>query len=415
MAERRFTVYRTVHGPVVRSAGDRWVSVSLMQDPVHALIQSWTRTKARSYAAFRRTLNLHANSSNNTVYADADGNIAYFHADFIPRRDTSFDWTRPVDGSNPATAWGRPLSVEETPHLLNPASGWLYNSNDAPWWAAGPSSPRREDYPLYVETGGASARGRHAVRVLEHAGGFTLDSLIHAAYDSYLTWFEQPLPALIRAWDDAPATDSLKGRLREQIDSLRHWDLRWSTQSVATSLAVFWGQNVTRQVARAGRGVRVTVDDYVVRPDAAHELLAALGAASDTLAADFGTWRTPWGEINRFQRLTGDIVQPFNDSGPSIPVAFTSAQWGSLASFGARAYPDTHRWYGTSGNSFVAAVEFGDSVRARAVTAGGESGHPDSPHFDDQAQRYATGDLRPVYFYRSQLAGHTAREYHPGQ
>ncbi len=143
------------------------------------------------------------------------------------------------------------------------------------------------------------------------------------------------------------------------------------------------------------------------------QLLQSLAAASDKLAADFGSWKTPWGDINRFQRLTGDIVQPFNDAGPSIPVGFTSAVWGSLASFGARAYPGTKKWYGTSGNSFVAVVEFGDRVRAKAVTAGGESGNPASPHFNDEAKRYATGELREVYFYRDQLKGHTEREYHP--
>ena len=87
---------------------------------------------------------------------------------------------------------------------------------------------------------------------------------------------------------------------------------------------------------------------------------------------------------------------------------------GSLASFGARAYPQTKRWYGTSGNSFVAVVEFGERVRAFAVTAGGESGDPSSPHFNDQAQRYADGDLRPVYFYAEALEGHIEREYKPG-
>jgi acyl-homoserine lactone acylase PvdQ len=414
MAERRFTVYRTRHGPVVRQAGDRWVSVRLMNDPVHALIQSYTRTKARDYAAFRRIMDLHTNSSNNTIFASADGDIAYFHGNFIPRRDTAFDWTKPVDGSDPATDWHGVLSVDETPHLLDPASGWLYNSNNAPWWAAGPDSPRRQDFPVYVETGGESARGRHAERVLDHARAFTLDSLVGAAYDSYLPWFERTVPALVRAWDAAAAADPLRAKLQGPIELLRGWDLRWAATSVPTSLAVFWGEIVSRRVGRGARGVGMPVEDYVATRASAGELLEALSATVDTLAAGFGTWRTPWGDINRFQRLTGDIAQPFNDSGPSIPVPFTSAVWGSLASFGARPWPGTRKWYGTSGNSFVAVVEFGDSVRARAVTAGGESGHPDSPHFDDQAGRYAAGDLREVYFYRSQLRGHTAREYQPG-
>jgi acyl-homoserine-lactone acylase len=247
--------------------------------------------------------------------------------------------------------------------------------------------------------------------VLENKKDFTLESLIAAAYDSYLPWFEKTIPALIKAWDETPAANPLKAKLADQIALLRKWDLRWSATSVPTSLAVFWGEEVRRQLGARSPGIAVGDLGGSLTPE---QLLESLAAASDKLQADFGNWKTPWGEINRFQRLTGDIVQPFNDAGPSIPVAFTSSAWGSLASFGARAYPGTKKWYGTSGNSFVAVVEFGDKVRARAVTAGGESGHPASPHFNDEAQRYSTGDLREVYFYRSQLKGHIEREYHPG-
>ena len=408
MAEKKFTVYRTHHGPVVREANGKWVSIRLMQENIKALEQSYLRTKARSYKAYRETMELKANSSNNTIFADADGDIAYFHGNFIPKRDTSFDWTKPVDGSNPATEWQGLLSVDETPHLLNPKSGWLYNVNNWPWSAAGASSPKKEDYPAYVERGGESARGLHAIRVLENKKDFTLESLIAAAYDSYLPWFEKTIPSLVKAWDDAPASNPLKMKLADQIALLRGWNLRWAVDSVPTSLAVFWGDELNRPLGAR----RIGFEDIAkARPQ---ELLEALSAASDKLQADFGTWKTPWGDINRFQRLTGDIVQPFSDAGPSIPVAFTSSTWGSLASFGARPYPGTKKWYGTSGNSFVAVVEFGDRVRARAVTAGGESGHAGSPHFNDEAKRYATGDLREVYFYRSQLKGHTEREYHPG-
>ena len=138
-----------------------------------------------------------------------------------------------------------------------------------------------------------------------------------------------------------------------------------------------------------------------------------LAAASDKLAADFGTWKTPWGQINRFQRNDGAIVQKFDDAKPSTAVPFASSQWGSLASFGAKRYPGTMRYYGTKGNSFVAVVEFGTSVRALAVSIGGASGHPESKHFVDQVQRYADGDLRPVYFYPKDLEGHIERSYRP--
>ncbi|MGB9463701.1 MAG: acylase [Candidatus Acidiferrum sp.] len=414
MSEKKFTVYRTQHGPIVRETDGKWVSIRLMEEHVKALTQSYTRTKAKDYKSFRETLELHTNSSNNTIFADADGDIAYFHGNFIPRRDTSFDWTKPVDGSNPATEWHGLLPVDETPHLLNPTSGWLYNSNNWPWSAAGPSSPKKEDFPVYVETGGESARGLHAIRVLQDKKDFTVSSLISAAYDSYLTWFEKPIPCLVKAWDDTAADNPLKTKLAEQIGLLRGWDTRWAAASVPTSLAVFWGEDIQRRVGGDARKAGIYMSDYICTKAPPELLLQSLSDASDKLAADFGSWKTPWGDINRFQRLTGDIVQPFSDAGPSIPVGFTSAVWGSLASFGARPYPGTKKWYGTSGNSFVAVIEFGDKIHACAVTAGGESGKPTSPHFNDEAQRYSTGDLREVYFYRSQLQGHTEREYHPG-
>jgi acyl-homoserine-lactone acylase len=401
MATKKFTVYKTHHGPVIRESDGKWVSVRLMQEPIKALTQSYTRTKARDYKSYRQTMELKANSSNNTIFADADGDIAYFHGNYIPRRDTKFDWKKPVDGSNPETEWKGLLTVDETPHLLNPKSGWLYNTNNWPWSGAGESSLKKEDFPAYVENGTESARGLHAIRVLKDKKDFTVDSLISAAFDSYLTWFEQPIPALIKAWDAKAQGDPLKVKTADQIALLRNWNLRWASDSIPTSLAVFWGEEVRRLVR--GDVERASGD----------QLLQGLVAASDRLTADFGSWRTPWGDINRFQRLTGDIVQPFNDAGPSIPVPFTSAIWGSLASFGARPYPGTKKWYGTSGNSFVAVVEFGDKVRARAVTAGGESGTPGSKHFNDEAERYASGNLRDVYFYPADVKAHKEREYRP--
>jgi len=414
VAEKKFTVFYTSHGPVIGESGGKWLTIHLMNEPVKALTQSYSRTKSKNYNDFRQSMELHTNSSNNTIFADADGDIAYFHGNFIPRRDPSFDWTKPVDGSNPATEWHGLLSVDETPHLRNPASGWLYNSNNWPWSAAGPSSPKKEDFPPYVETGGESARGLHAIRVLHDKKDFTLNSLMSAAYDSYLTWFEKPIPCLVKAWDDAAAGDPLKAKLAGQIEVLRNWDLRWGLDSVPTSLAVFWGENIQKRIGADARRSGIFMSDYICMKTSPEVLLQSLAEASDRLVGNFGTWKTPWGDINRFQRLNDDIAPSFNDSGPSIPVGFTSSMWGSLASFGARPYPGTTKWYGTSGNSFVAVVEFGEKVRAMAVTAGGESGDPSSKHFDDEAQRYSTGKLREVYYYRDQLRGHTEREYHPG-
>ncbi len=414
MAQMEFTVYRTHHGPIVREVDGKWVAMALMEEPMNALIQSYSRTKAKNLQEYLDIMEYHTNSSNNTLFADADGNIAYLHSNFVPRRDGQLDYGSPVDGSDPAADWQGVHSVGESPNVINPSTGWTYNTNNWPYSAAGLDSPRRNDYPGYMDAGSENFRGIHAIRVLEGKTDFTLDGLRDAAFDSYLPGFEGVVPALVGAFDGTPTSDPMKASVSEQVDTLRAWDLRWGAGSIATSLAIFFGDELTSMVQGEARAAGMDTFEYMATRAPAGQLLQALAAASARLEEDFGSWKTPWGEINRFQRLTGDIVQPFSDDGPSFPVGFTSSRWGSLASFGARRYPGTKRFYGTSGNSFVAVVEFGDSVRAKAVTAGGLNSVPGSPHFNDQAERYATGNLREVYFYPNQLQGHVEREYRPG-
>jgi acyl-homoserine-lactone acylase len=414
MAEREFTVYRTHHGPIVREADGKWVATALMEKPIDALIQSYTRTKAANLEEYLEIMELHTNSSNNTLFADAEGNIAYLHSNFVPVRSTLFDYDEPVDGSDPDTDWQGVHAIDESPNAINPSVGWAFCTNNWPYSAAGPDSPREEDYPPYMDRGTENSRGVHALMLLDGVSGLSMEGLRGIAYDSYLPAFEEVVPAVVEAYDAAPASSSHKAELAGPVDSLRAWDLRWGVESVPTALAVFYGTELVSALRANARAAQMSVYDYMSSRATDQELLEGLSAAVDRLEEDFGTWLTPWGQINRFQRLTGDIVQDFDDDAPSTPVGFTSSRWGSLASFGARPYPGTNRWYGTSGNSFVAVVEFGDSLRAIAVTAGGLSNDPTSPHFNDQAERYATGNLREVYFYPEDIQANAEREYHPG-
>jgi acyl-homoserine-lactone acylase len=417
MQQREFTTYRTHFGPIVRAVDGKWVAVRLMEEPLKALMQSYGRTKARGLAEYKQVMDIHTNSSNNTLYANTDGDIAYFHSNFIPKRDDSFDWTKPVDGSNPKTEWNGVLSFDESPNVVNPKNGWVYNSNNYPFSAAGPgNSPKQSAFPKYVDAGSENPRGVHAIRVLTNKKGITLDSLIkEVAFDPYQPEFEIQIPLLVKAHAATPASDPLKAKTADAIAVLKDWDYKWSADSVPQSVATFYGEDLFQRLQTDARKAGINIYEYARSKATPQQRLESLAAAVDKLQADFGKWQTPWGEINRFQRNNGDIVQKFDDSKPSTPVMFASARWGSLASFGARAYPGTKKWYGTSGNSFVAAVEFGDRVKAKAITAGGLSSNPNSKHFNDQAERYATGNFRDVYFYREDLKGHTEREYHPGQ
>ena len=410
---RNFTVYHSHHGPIIRADNGRWIAIKLLQDPVPALSQSYLRTKTKNYTEFRKTQDLRTDTSNNTVYADGDGTIAYFHGNFIPKRNTAFDFTRPVDGSNPATEWQGPHAVKDTITLLNPSTGFIFNTNDWPFSAAGSASPKREDYPAYMWRKGENVRGVHALEVLQNIRGVTVDSLIAAGYDAHLSGFDVLLPPLIAAFDALPGDDPRRPAIKDAIASLRSWDRRTSADSVPTAVAIFWGVALVERKGTAARDADEPVFDFLVGNLTDAERIDALSAALEKLQRDFGRWQVPWGEINRFQRLTDDIVQPFEDSKPSLPVGFAPSQWGALASVDWTKPRTTKKIYGAEGNSFVAAVEFGPTIHAKAIMSGGASGDPGSPHFLDQALMFSQGRFRDVLFSPEDVRAHAERSYHP--
>jgi acyl-homoserine-lactone acylase len=416
LASRGFTTWRTHHGPIVRADGDRWIAFAMMNRPVEALQQSFLRTKATDYASFIQVAELKANSSNNTIFADDKGEIAYLHPQFLPRRDSRFDYTRPVDGSDPATDWGSLHRLTELPNVYSPPNGWVQNTNTWPFKAAGAFSANPANFPKYVDQDGENYRGIHAVELLAHSRGWTLEKLNAAAFDSFQPGFAVLVPSLLEAYDALPQGDPRRARMAEPIAALRSWDYRWAADSVPQSLALVWGLAL-KDALHAPAGEPGNKTFMRLASDTTPE--QKLGVFEETVARlqrDFGRWRVPWGEINRFQRISNDLAKPeYDDARPSIPVPFAEGAFGSLASIRSKPKPGTKRWYGDYGNSFVAVVEFGKRVRAKAVTAGGESGHPGAAHFADQAQRYASGALRDVYFYSDQLNGHTERTYHPGE
>jgi acyl-homoserine-lactone acylase len=405
LQRKTVTAYFSHQGPIIRSDNGKWVAVRLMQEPIKALMQSFGRTKTSDFASYKKVMELRTNSSNNTVYADANGTIAFVNGDFIPKRNPKYDYTRPVDGGTPDTEWQGLHAIDETIMLVNPATGWLYNTNNWPFTAAGPNSPKIGEYPKYMsQYQDENARGIHAIGVLNGRTDFTVDKLIAAAYDSYLPAFTTLLPPLIAAWDALPGTDSLRIALTEPITTLRQWDYRYALSSVAMSLANAYGEEMGR-VSRSNRNAS--------RDNAA--MLGALARVTTKLTGDFGTWNTPWGEINRFQRLDGRITAVYDDAKPSIPVPFASSNWGSLAAFSQNGVRNTKRIYGNRGNSFVAVVEFGPRIVAKTSLAGGVSGDPASPYFMNQAEDYAKGQFKSVHYYRDDVEKNAKRTYHPGQ
>ena len=414
---KTFMMYRTHHGPITHANEEKWVSTALMWSPVKALEQSFTRTKKSNHDEFYKMMDIRTNSSNNTVYADADGTIAYYHGNFIPKRDVSFDYTKPVDGSNPKTDWQGLHDLKDNILVLNPPNGWIQNCNSTPFTSADQYSPKREDYPNYMSTYPENFRGLHAISLLQKAENLTLDTLIELAYDAYLPAADVLIRGLIEASETSSVTSQ---EAKEAIELLKTWDFSVSVNSVEMTLfhfyvyAYFKADIIPPTIGNKGNPW-FEVFDYMSKGAAPEERLEVFQTALDNLTTDFGSWKTPWGEFNRYQRNDGEIDQEFDDSKPSLAVGMASGRWGALASFGARRGKNTKRQYGTSGNSFVAVVEFGDKVKAKTLLAGGQSSDPNSPHFDDQAQPYADGKFKDVAYYKEDVLKRAVSTYHPGE
>jgi acyl-homoserine lactone acylase PvdQ len=411
----------TVHGPIMAKRNGEWISVKSDNRDIKGLEQSWERTKAKSFAEFKKVMDLLANASNNTVYADAEGNIAYWHGNFIPKRDPKYDWSRPVDGTTSATDWKGLHPVNESVHIYNPPNGWIENCNSTPFTAAGKYSPKRKDYPAYMAPDGQNFRALNAIRILPQENSYTIDKVIAKGYDTYLAAFEVLVPALVNAFEkNISKEDSLYSQLIAPINILKKWNYRCGEKSVATTLAVNWGERLLRaiyatKVPEGSEDDQVTKTKQFAATASSDELILPFLAAVKYLKDNFGNWKIEWGNINRFQRISGDIDNRFNDDSTSIPVGFASSTWGMIPSYSSRTFPGTIKRYGVNGNSFICAVVFGKRIKAKSLLAGGESGDPQSKHFFDEGYMYSKGIFKDVLFYKEDVLKHVERKYHPGE
>ncbi len=409
----------TGHGPIMAKRNGEYLSVKSNNRDVKGLIQSWQRTKARSFAEYTQAMDLLANTSNNTVYADAEGNIAYWHGNFIPKRDTKYDWSRPVDGTTSTTDWQGLHPVNESIHIYNPENGWIQNCNSTPFSAAGTFSPKEKDFPSYMKTDDENWRGLNAIRILGNEKNYTIDKVIAKGYNTFLTAFEVMIPDLIKAYDNSSGNTGYSS-LQEPINILRKWDFHSGENSIATTLAILWGERVQSAINRTKLPGNVANDQInktnaFLQQATAAQLLDPLSSVIKTLENNFGKWQMEWGMINRFQRDSGDINQRYNDEIASIPVGFVSSAWGMLPSYSSRTFPGTKKRYGVNGNSFICVVEFGDKIKAKSLLAGGQSGHTNSPHFFDQGKMYSEGTFKDVLFYKEDVLKFAQKKYQPGE
>ncbi len=420
LKNKEFKTYFTNHGPIMAQREGKWISLKSFNRSIKSLEESWLRTKSKNFEDYKAAMDIKANTSNNTVYADSKGNIAYWHGNFVPIRDPKINWSKVVDGTTSATEWKGLHEVSETVHSYNPTNGWLQNCNSTPFSAAGNQSPKKENYLPYMAPDGENFRALNAVRLLSKGENYTLDKIITDGYDTKLTAFEILIPALISSFEkNNLAKDPLYKDLIEPINVLKKWDYYSNEKSIATTLALEWVIKLDPIIQRAyveqGQIDQVTNTSLFAKNAGVDQLVPQLLTVVEELKNKFGKWEIPWGDINRFQRLSGDINLKYDDNLQSTAIGFGPALWGSLPAFTSNYQKETKKRYGYNGNSFVCAVEFGPKIKAKSLLAGGNSSDPTSKHFNDQVEMYRKGEFKDVWFYKEAVEKNAERTYHPGE
>jgi acyl-homoserine lactone acylase PvdQ len=418
LVPQTFRVFYTHHGPVMASRNGKWLSLKENNRSLKGLMQSWLRTKAKSFSEFENIMKMRSNTSDNTVYADDKGNIAYWHGNFIPRRDTNYNWALPVDGTTSATEWKGIHELNEIVHVHNPSTGWIENCNSTPFTVSGSASPKKNNYPSYMAPDGQNPRAVNAINLLSKQNDFTLDKMIATGYNTHLAAFDILLPSLFIGYDEQQNQNKkINADLDEAIQLLKLWNRESSTSSVATTLAIEWATTlmITPPQTDEEKADLIKRFEGLAKNISAEQKIKYLQDVLNSLNATFGNWRVTWGERNRYQRTSADLQQKFDDNKPSFPVGMASSTWGCIPSFSSLVPTDTKRRYGVNGNSFVAAVEFGKTVKAKTVVTGGEGMDPSSKHFLDQADLYINGKFKDVFFYKNDVLKHAEKKYHPGE
>ncbi len=416
IVRKEYTFRKTHHGPCVAKENDSSFLSVRMGNVVDTsrIKQGLAMAKAENLEEWLAAMEMKRLPMFNCAYADKDGNILYLYNGAVPIRDPQFDWTQPVDGSDPGTEWQGLHSVYQLPQVVNPRCGYVQNCNSTPYLTTDTDNPHAGDFPKYMveEYDFDRRRAKVSRLLLRNADAVTFEGFQKLAFDTTLYWPLVSLPVYEREFKRLEESDpQMFAAAKPYFEHFYGWDCKTSHDCTRTALCLQWYTEMY------GRSERIE-PEFTLHPE---QKYAALVKAAKTLEHFHGTWKITWGELNRMQRVANApspkaAAAGLDDSKPSIPVIGAPGPLGEA--FTVYCTPDglpVKKRYGVVGASFVATYEFGERIKSRSLLQFGVSGMPDSPHFFDQAELMSERRLKDAWFYEDEVAAHTVVQYHPGE
>lgn len=403
LVEREIEITETHNGPVFVELGKHKYVIRIPQMKKGGLAhQFYQMGRAKNLEEFRSAVSELTLVFHNIMYADVEGNIWYVYNAAIPKRSDKFDWSKIQDGSNPETQWQGIHSIDDLPQVLNPKCGWMQNCNSSPFTTCQDAdNPKTSDFPNYI-----GRRDRDDPRVaisktiLAKNEKFDFASWSAAAWDRRVLFADKWVPILDQEHAKLKEKDTDQfDALAPLIAELKSWDRQCNANSVAATIFMLWFQKMQTTIQQ---------------PNASEQSIAKLIEVKKELVTNFETWKVEYGDVFRHQRPDANGTYA-GDEGTSIPVNGGDPRVGMVFTYLTRRPPESKRYYGYHGHSYVSVVEFDKkSVHAKSLVPFGASRDPGSKHYFDQAKLYAEGKFKSAWFTKEDVVSNVSRKYHPG-